>query len=596
MPPLDPALDSGNNSSSRSRCPIPEEPSHRETGRRPRGNAPRRSPRRGAASRRGRGQSSRLEREGGGVGRERASRRVGRGGRRVAPRGISSCPDERPDRPTAASSARDVATTSKSEAFTSRLRSLPRVRHARDPGVLSRASARAVDPSARVFFAWHASGAPRLGGRYSPERSAARRTARSPSSIRFTPRRTAFAAGARGAISGGETVGSSVTARGVEDATIGFAPTSPGDPGACYTRTRAWGLSSLVAETVLPVAAGRVKGGPPKTRVAGGATERGQRPPVSAVPHHPLVARPAGALHPARDASRDILGSRHGRIDRRVPTKKTTDQQTVDEWREATRVDGDQKGKKAPLRALRFPARSLSASSASKLPPSAVRLRWRVARRCGWLGARRPGVRVPRVAPAVSRAPSPRPRQRDLLRGARANAVIAASAESALPIARWTVLERRGARVRRASPACARSGRTPTRRARARSSWTSRARREGRRRSRARRRARSRDDHGVRRPDHRSRSASATRAGTRSTGVPRGCGSPRTWTPSTSPRRRCDRPASSSPSPSRRRGPSRRDWSTITRPRRFFGGFPSRRSRPTSRTWPCPPPGLAAAL
>ena len=257
--------------------------------------------------------------------------------------------------------------------------------------------------------------------------------------------------------------------------------------------------------------------------------------------------------------------SRHFRIEARtdryrVCGEKDDGSTNGREWREATRKGAIKKAKGTASRAADSPARSLSASSSScslrplRSSPMARRqevwLAWAlVALACVY--GRYWDLRLPRPLPASAPA--------SVFSEARALA-LAGALESAGPRVAGSSAEARAfdaieSRLR-AIQADADDERGRGRRGRhahdARGVFAPRA--QGARRSR--------DDHGVRRPDHPRDPRPRRELGRGRPRVPRGV-PPRTWTPSTSPEAATT--ASASPSPSRRRGPSRRDWSTITR-------------------------------
>ena len=179
-----------------------------------------------------------------------------------------------PDRPTAASSARDAVTTRTLRSLRSRLRSL-RPEPARVPGVRSRAARAREDPSARVFFARHASDPPRarraiLTGTGRPA------THRAESELeRFTKEEDAFAAGGRGGRGRWRNVGSSARG-GSRTRQIGFAPTSKTATAGVLTADASVGTPASVAEA-LRVAAGRGRGGGRRLAYGGGSDGEGER-------------------------------------------------------------------------------------------------------------------------------------------------------------------------------------------------------------------------------------------------------------------------------------------------------------------------------
>jgi hypothetical protein len=179
-----------------------------------------------------------------------------------------------PDRPTAASSARDAVTTRTLRSLRCRLRSL-RPEPARVPGVRSRAARAGEDPSARVFFARHASDPPRarraiLTGTGRPA------THRAESELeRFTKEEDAFAAGGLGGRGRWRNVGSSARG-GSRTRTIGFAPTSKTATAGVLAADASVGTPASVAEA-LRVAAGRGRGGGRRLAYGGGSDGEGER-------------------------------------------------------------------------------------------------------------------------------------------------------------------------------------------------------------------------------------------------------------------------------------------------------------------------------
>ena len=287
-------------------------------------------------------------------------------------------------------------------------------------------------------------------------------------------------------------------ARGVEDATDRLrADVEDGDGGRAR-RGRERGDSRVGRGGVAGRGGARARGGA-QARLRRGERRRGG----ARVERVRRVGRVARFLAPSPGAR---CVSRHFRIEARdgstVVCREKDDGST--NGRRVARSDAkrrDQKGKRHRFALCRFPRALALGVLLLVLPPSASFVSdGASAGGVAGLGARRPGVRVRSVLGPPSPAPPPRVRARvGLLRGARWR-----SPGRSSPRARaWPARAPRRA-FDAIESACARSRRTPPRRARARSSWTSRARRTREQvRARGPRGARrSRDDHGVRRPDH----------------------------------------------------------------------------------------------
>ena len=145
--------------------------------------------------------------------------------------------------------------------------------NARVPGVRSRAARAREDPSARVFFARHASDPPRarraiLTGTGRPA------THRAESELeRFTKEEDAFAAGVLGGRGRWRNVGSSAGG-GSRTRTIGFAPRVTA--GGVLAADASVGTPASVVEA-LRVAAGRGRGGGRRLAYGGGSDGEGER-------------------------------------------------------------------------------------------------------------------------------------------------------------------------------------------------------------------------------------------------------------------------------------------------------------------------------
>ena len=402
-----------------------------------------------------------------------------------------------PDRPTAASSARDAVTTRTLRSLRSRLRSL-RPEPARDPGVLSRARARAGG-SERAGVFRQARERPAEGSAGDTHRNGAPRDA--PRGVRA---RALHEGGGR--VRGGGARGARAVAkcgferaRGVEDATDRLrADVEDGDGGRAR-RGRERGDSRVGRGGVAGRGGARARGGA-QARLRRGERRRGG----ARVERVRRVGRVARFLAPSPGAR---CVSRHFRIEARdgstVVCREKDDGST--NGRRVARSDAkrrDQKGKRHRFALCRFPRALALGVLLLVLPPSASFVSdGASAGGVAGLGARRPGVRVRSVLGPPSPAPPPRVRARvGLLRGARAGARRGARVRGP---ARGR-LERRGARVRRdrVPPARDPGGRRRDERGRGRRGRHAHDARGAVRARGPRGARRSRDDHGVRRPDH----------------------------------------------------------------------------------------------